>query len=164
MRGARGVEARDRLIDYYKGTLTRESKIGQGDPRPDFVNLYLDPFSLPLATDHTMRDTALAPAWNTLRAIAPTQQHVTATLGTDTPVRVKSYKAPRITRIQLDRTGTLKRSEITNLQYLKYDHTSMSIPFGKNLTNDTVAGVAAELIAAYTTAPGFSARLIPERA
>jgi len=163
LRGMRGAAARQNLLDYYTGVSTRPSRIGTRGPRPASQALYLTPFSLPLATDHVLRATALAPAWTTLSSIAPTQQHVTATLGTKTAVRIKSYKAPRITRVNLDPTGTVATADITKLQYMKYDNTSMSIPFGKNLAADTVAEVAAELIAAYTATPGFAARLIPER-
>lgn len=163
LRGVRGANARQRLLDYYAGTLTRESKLGTRGPRPASKTLYLDPFSLPLATDHVLRESCLLPTWTTLSAIAPTQNHVTDAIGASTAVRVKSYKAPRITRITLDTTGTVTTADVTGLQYMKYDNTSMSIPFGRNLIGDTVASVAADLIAAYTAQAGFAARLIPER-
>jgi hypothetical protein len=164
LRGMRGAAARTNLLNYYTGVSTRPSRIGTRGPRPASQALYITPFSIPLATDHVLRVSALAPAWTALSAIAPTQQHVTATLGTDTAVRIKSYKAPRITRIQLDPTGTVTTADITGLEYMKYDNTSQSIPFGKNLVADTVAAVAADLIAAYSATAGFAARLTPERA
>jgi len=163
LRGMRGTTARQNLLDYYAGTANRPSRIGTRGPRPAQKQLYVTPFSIPLATDHVLRETCLLPAWTTLSTIAPTQQHVTDAVGTDTPVRIKSYKSPRITRITLDTTGTVTTADITRLEYMKYDHTSMSIPFGKNLVADTIAGVAADLIAAYTAQAGFAARLIPER-
>ena len=162
LRGMRGAAARQNLLNYYAGTSTRPSRIGTRGPRPASQALYLTPFSLPLATDHVLRATALAPAWTALKEIAPTQTHVTAELGSKTAVRIKSYKAPRVTRIQLDPTGSVATADITRLEYMKYENTSMSIPFGKAISADTVASVAAALISAYSTT-GFAARLIPER-
>jgi len=162
LRGARGTIARDRLLAYYAEP--KEVNVGGGTPQPDKVRLYIQPFSLPLATGSIMRDTALSTSWDALRSVGPTAQYVSDTFGARRPVNVRSYKAPRIQRIELDRTGTAARSQITNLPYMKYDNVSRSIPFGKNVDTDTLAEVAGELIGAYTTTLGFSARLIPERA
>ncbi|MGB5974517.1 MAG: hypothetical protein WBG38_14430 [Nodosilinea sp.] len=162
LRGLRGATARQRLLDYYSGQLEVDDNVGQGPPRPASVVLYLEPFSVPLATAHVMRDSASQPAWQALSVIAPTQTHVSATLGANTSINLRSYKAPRITRITLDPTGTRTLSKITGLPYLKYDNDSLSVPFGKGTSTDTVAEVASELIAAYTD-PTHKARLIPER-
>lgn len=162
LRGLRGAAARQRLLDYYAGVLTVDDNVGQGVARPASQVLYIEPFSVPLATATVMRDSALLPAWQTLSAISPTQTYVTATLGANTSVDLKSYKAPRITRITLDGTGTREVSKITALPYLKYDNTSQSVPFGKGTSTDTVADVASDLIAAYSSAT-HKARLTPER-
>lgn len=162
LRGLRGAAARQRLLDYYAGQLQVDDNVGQGTARPNSVVLYLEPFSVPLATAHIMRDSALQPAWQALSVIAPTQSHVSATLGSDTAIDLKSYKAPRITRITLDATGSREVSKITGLPYLKYGNTSQSVPFGKATATDTVAEVASDLIAAYTDAT-HKARLVPER-
>lgn len=163
LRGQRGTSAREKLLAYYADASTRERQLGTRGPRAAQQVLYLTPFSIPLATDHVLRATCLAPAWTALKEIAPTQTHVTAEKGTKTAVRIRSYKAPRITRVTLDPTGTVVQAAVTKLDYMKYNNTSMSIPFGKATATDTVAAVAAELISAYTAAAGFSARLIPER-
>jgi hypothetical protein len=162
LRGLRGATARQRLLDYYSGQLTPDDNVGQKPPRPASQVLYLTPFSVPLALAHVMRDSALLPAWQTLSVIAPTQSHVTAALGADTSIDLKSYKAPRITRITLDATGERAVSKITGLPYLQYGNTSLSVPFGKATATDTVAEVASDLIAAYTDAT-HKARLTPER-
>jgi hypothetical protein len=163
LRGARGADARTRLLAFYAEN--KDPNVGAGEPRPDRKRLYIEPFSLPLAANHVMLDTALLPAWDALKIINPTSTYVKDVVGgTDTAVNVKSYKAPRIIRVTLDKTGTAARSNITNLPYMKYNHTSRSIPFGKGTGTDTIAEVAAELITAYTAQPGFSARLVPERA
>lgn len=162
LRGLRGATARQRLLDYYAGQLEVDDNVGQGTARAASQVLYLEPFSVPLATAHVMRESALLPAWQTLSVIAPTQSHVTATLGANTAVDLRSYKAPRITRITLDATGARQVSRITGLPYLKYDNTSMSIPFGRATAGDTIAEVASDLIAAYTSGT-HKARLIPER-
>lgn len=162
LRGLRGASARQRLLDYYAGQLQVEDNVGQGTARPASQVLYVEPFSVPLATAHVMQDSALLPAWQALSVIAPTQSHVTATLGANTSVDLKKYKAPRITRITLDATGARAVSKITGLPYLKYDNKSLSVPFGKATSTDTVAEVASDLIAAYTDAT-HKARLTPER-
>lgn len=162
LRGLRGANARQRLLDYYAGQLQVDDNVGQGGPRPASVVLYIDPFAFNLAADHIMRDSALQPAWQALRTIAPTQSHVTENLGANTSVDLRSYKAPRITRVTLDATGTRAVSRITGLPYLKYNNESQSIPFGKATATDAINEVAGELIDAYTS-PTHRARLIPER-
>lgn len=162
LRGLRGAAARQRLLDYYAGQLEVDDNVGTKPPRPAFQVLYLEPFSVPLAAAHVMRDSALLPAWQALSAIAPTQSHVTAALGASTAVDLKSYKAPRINRITLDATGERAVSKITGLAYLRYGNTTQSVPFGKAIGTDTVASVASDLIAAYTDAT-HKARLTPER-
>lgn len=162
LRGLRGAAARQRLLDYYAGQLEVDDNVGQGPARPARQLLYLTPFSVPLATDHLMRDSSSVPAWTAVNAISPTQSHVSDDLGTKTAVDLKSYKAPRITRITLDATGERAVSKVTGLPYLKYGNTSLSIPFGKAIAADTVASVASALISAYSNAT-HKARLTPER-
>lgn len=162
LRGLRGATARQRLLDYYSGQLEVEDNVGQGGARPPSKVVYLDPFSIPLAADHIMRDSCSTEAWSQLSGLGSTSSHVQEAAGANTPVDVKSYKAPRIVRITLDATGVREVSKITGLPYLKYDHTSLSIPFGKALTTDTVAGVFGDLSASYIDAT-HKARLIDER-
>jgi hypothetical protein len=133
LRGLRGATAKQKLLDYYAGLAEIEDSVGQGGARPATKTVYLDPFAIPLATDHVMRDTCSVDAWSALNGLGSTASHVTEDAGANTPVDVKSYKAPRIVRITLDATGARAVSKLTGLPYLKYDNTSLSIPFGKAL-------------------------------
>jgi hypothetical protein len=162
LRGLRGANARQRLLDYYAGIADIEDNIGQGEAKPPRQLLYLEPFSVPLAVDHIMRDSALQPAWNALSNFAGISTRVAADPGANTPVNLKSYKAPRIIRVTLDATGVRAVSKMTGLPYLKYDHTSESIPFGSGPVGDTVAAAYGEISAAMTDTT-HSTRLVNER-
>jgi hypothetical protein len=162
LRGLRGATAKQKLLDYYGGLAEVEDNIGNGEARPASKTVYIDPFSIPLATDHIMRDTCSETAWSALNGLGTTSSYVAESAGAATPVDVKSYKAPRIIRITLDTTGVRAVSKITGLPYLKYDHTSLSIPFGMNTIGDTVSSVFAELQSAYEDTT-HKARLVDER-
>ncbi|MBE9155384.1 hypothetical protein IQ265_00790 [Nodosilinea sp. LEGE 06152] len=160
--GARGITARQKYLDFLAGAQERALDPGVGEDRPESVALYVKPFAFPLPASHVLRESALSPSWEHCRNIAPTQQFVTAALGDDTAITIRSYKPARIIRTQKGPRQAQKRSDITGLPYRPYNNRSRSIPFGKNLANDTVASVGATLIAAYATT-GFSARITPER-
>lgn len=162
LRGLRGAAARQRYLDYLAGVAEMDDNIGQGPARPARTILYLDPFSVPLATDNIMRDSALGPAWDALQGFAGVSTRVAETPGAATPVNLRSYKAPRISRITLDATGARAVSRVTGLPYLKYDNESQSIPFGSGTVGDTIQAAYAE-IATAMGGDGFSTRLIDER-
>ncbi len=162
LRGLRGAAARQKYLDYLSGVAEIDDNVGQGAARPATQYLYLEPFSLPLAVDHIMRDSALSTAWTALSGKPSVGSHVTADATGKTVVNVPSYKAPRIVHITLDATGVRTVSKYTGLPYLKYDHTSQSIPFGSNLVGDTVASVYGDLSAGMTDAT-HKTRLIDER-
>jgi len=160
--GGRGTLARTRYLEFLSGAQERALDPGVGEDRPPSVPLYVKPFAFPLPASHVLRESALSPSWEHCRTIAPTQQFVSADLGDDTAITIKSYKPARIIRTQLGAREAQRRSQTTGLPYRPYNNRSRSIPFGKNLANDTVASVGATLVAAYAT-PGFRARITPER-
>lgn len=161
--GGRGALARTKYLDFLAGAQERALDPGEGEDRPESIALYIKPFAFPLPADHVLRESALVPSWDHCKGISPTQQFVKPALGeSDTSITIKSYKPARIIRTQKGARQAQKRSEITGLPYRPYNNRSRSIPFGKNLANDTVPSVGATLIAAYAT-PGFSARITPER-
>lgn len=164
LRGLRGQTARQRYLDYLSGVAVPDDNIGQGGDRPPSTSLYLEPFSLPLAVDHIMRDTALSTAWAAMGGVGSVGTYVASDPAGKTVVNSKSYKAPRLVRVEVDTTGVREVSKITGLAYLKYDNKSLSIPFGSNTVGDTVQSVYSTLSTAIVGGSNLiRTRLIDER-
>lgn len=162
LRGMRGAAARQAYLDYLTGLAERPSDIGNRGPRDPSTALFLTPFAFPLPENHQLVESALKPAWDNMKT--QFANFTTDTIGSDTKVNIKSYHAPRLIKIVKDPTGTVARSGITNLQYLKYDNTSSSVPFGKNLAADTVASVYSTISTAVIgTVNNIATRLVAER-
>lgn len=140
LRGYRGQTARDKYLQHLQGLATQGDGIGTKGNRPDSVRLYLDPFSLPLGTTIKIQSSALVPSWNLFKGLNEANTRVKEALGSDTPLKLFTYKPARIIRRQqTSQTGTAKTSKLTGLKYLKYNTESASIPFGKKGATDTMA-------------------------
>lgn len=147
LRGMRGATARTRYLNYLQGLAEQGEGIGTKGNRPPSQVLYLDPFALPLGTAVKVRASALEPSWNLFRSSAEVTGRVTPTLGTNTPVRLSTYRPARVIRRQITgTTGTAATSKLTGLRYLKYNSSSASIPFGKKGTTDTMVDAFNEIV------------------
>lgn len=163
LRGARTVAARDKYLDYLRGLIDVGKEEGTASAnRPPRVPLYLEPWAFPLATDYVETESAEQPAWDLLKAIAPINTRVTDAIGANTPVKITSYRAPRLVRVALDGNGTTAKSKRTGLSYTKYNHESRSVPFGKKAGDTTISQAFAEMVAALQS-PTVAVRLIDER-
>jgi hypothetical protein len=163
LRGFRGAKARQQYLDYLAGLVDVSPDDGTvSTNRPPSRTLYLTPFGLPLAVDHIMMDSALQPSWDLVKALAPVNTRVAESPGADTPVDIRSYKAPRVIRIQLDTTGETRRSKRTGLPYTYYNNQSSSVPFGAKTGDTTISGAFADIRAVLDSAT-VNVRLVDER-
>lgn len=164
LRGARGAAARQKYLDYLAGLVDTGQPDGTvSENRPPRISLYLSPFAIPLAIDTVETESAESLAWAAMSGVAAVNTRVTDAIGTDTPVKIKSYRAPRVVRVEIDKTGTVARSKFTGLPYTKYDHTSRSVPFGKKTGDTTIESAYAEIQAAIDNGDTIRTRLIDER-
>lgn len=157
LRGMRGANARTKYLNYLQGLADQGEGIGTKGNRPGSEKLYLDPFSLPLGTAVKVQSSALTPAWNLFKSLTEVSSRVTDTLGTNTPIKLSTYRPARIIRRQISSTtGTAATSKLTGLKYLKYNTESSSIPFGRKGATDTMVDAFNDIA---TQAKGTSTNL-----
>lgn len=156
IRGYRGEAAKTKYLDHLRGVGQGEN-IGTRGNRPDTVALYLTPFGLPLGTELVVQASALQPSYNLFSSVSALTSRIKNAPGTDTPIKLRSYSAPRVVRRQLSSaTGTVKTSKLTGLKYLGYNTESASVPFGKKTGDTAVLAAYTEIV---TQAKGTSTNL-----
>lgn len=140
LKGARGQAARTKYIAYLTGIEARPNKIGTKPNRPPSVKLFIAPFTLTLSANTYVQTSALQTAQTLMGAnaeVASRQQTEAEITQTETTLKLSRFKAARIIRKeQTGTTGTVAKSNLTGLDYLKYNSKSLSVPFGKK-TGDT---------------------------
>jgi hypothetical protein len=167
LQSAKYYSAIDNYIKYVTDSTKRSaaSKIGQGDPRPPSQKLYIDPFSIPLATNQVVEASAGEPAWTAYRTHIGNRATATKPAEEAFIIPVANYAPPRVKVVTGRRTtGTKEISKVTGLPYSNYGGKSVSVPFGRNGAGDTVVTAFAEIEAAIRLAtPGVLVSLIRER-
>ena len=121
-------------------TEPRERNVGTRGPQDPRKSVYVTPFGFDLATAELARVTngvddyaVLAPKINA----SGTGGAVTDTLGTKTIATVGRFSPARIVWFRnATRTTSVVRSEVTNLQYLKYSGDRSSCAFGRENADD----------------------------
>lgn len=151
LRGERGAEAKATYLAYLNrlSPTLEQSKIGQGTARPASQKLYLRPFNLDLPATIVIVASASVPAWETVRGITAVNTRVKATIpNTQQSLKLKGVKPARVFyRTLTDASGTAETSHLTGLRYLKYNHKTISFPFGKATDTETYAEAIAALSA-----------------
>ena len=132
LQSARYYGAINRYMQWVQGQTTRGQRIGQGQPRPASIKLYLEPFGVALPAGAKAISSASQPTWNSYATAVGT--HATATAPTDEAniIRLEDYRAARvIVKTGMSNQATVKTSNVPGLQYGNYGGTSTSVPFGK---------------------------------
>ncbi|HEY9653644.1 MAG TPA: hypothetical protein V6C95_23485 [Coleofasciculaceae cyanobacterium] len=157
----------DNFIKWQTDATKRGTRVGQGQPRPASIKLYITPFAVPLPTGQLAEQSASAPAWNTYSSKFATYTTATRPATDANVIQVRDYTAPRVQiKTGIGSAGVVKTSAQTGRKYLSYGGTSTSIPFGKNAAGDTVEGVFADLrtqILGATPPANMRVTLIPEK-
>jgi hypothetical protein len=146
LQSARYYGAINRYIQWVQGTTTRGQRIGQGDPRPASVKLYLVPFGVALPANAKAVSSAAQPSWNSYSAAIGT--HATATAPSDESliIRLEDYKAARvIVKTNMSNQATVRTSNVTGLQYGSYGGKSTSVPFGRKNGTETELAAFTEI-------------------
>ncbi len=121
-------------------TTPRTRNIGTRGARPASKAAYVVPFGFDVATDEVVRVqnsvegyTALAGRVNT----TGTGAEVTDTLGSKSLATVGQFSPSRVVWFRnATRSTTVERSDVTNLQYLKYNGDRSSCAFGRKTATD----------------------------
>lgn len=148
LRGQRGAAAKQKYLDRLEGLGQGES-IGTKGSRPASQKLYLEPFAADFPPTVLLIQSALAPAWQALGGLGAISARVKATAdASDITLKAKGFRGSRVIRRTIDQTGVAATSKLTGLKYLKYNTTSLSVPFGRDNSTDTVQAARTAIIAA----------------
>lgn len=163
---SRYAGALDAYVDYIKNMERRGSRVGQGEPRPEIVQLYITPFAIELATGAFIQTSASINGYNDIKAALGDGVKNTIT-AQQKSFKMRGYKSPRVNLItgRSDR-GVAKTSNVTKLKYLDYGGKARSCPFGKRTATDTVSDVFTAVESALVGAAASTDRkvyLIPEK-
>ena len=143
---ARYHAAIDRYIEHLKGTTTRPSRIGKGDPRVASKVLYVAPFGMPLPAGQKVHVTAAAPSWSTYGGRFASRTVDVAPANEALIIKPANFRAARVViKTGMSAQMTVKTSGVTGLQYGSYGGKSTSIPFGRKDAADTMIGAFTEI-------------------
>lgn len=168
---ARLRPALDRYVSYLQGAATRQSRIGTQGAAPERQEVGILPFTFALDTgEQVIVTTSKEDLQNQGATInASSRAAITTDINTVTdPQRIPGFKAARvISFINATRSATPATSEVTGLQYLKYNGTRRSVVFGAKAANDderdAFLDVKARLITANASAAIKRISLSPEK-
>lgn len=137
---ARLRPAADRYIQYLTGELTRPSRVGTQGARGATQSVFYFPFGLDLATDEVLQAFVNPEHYTDLatRINAVTGVEVTNAIGSKTLSAVRGVKPARVVWFRnATRTVAVTTSDVTGLEYLKYNGDRSSCPFGRDSAAST---------------------------
>lgn len=153
-RAARLKEGLDNYINYLQNLGTRPTRIGQLGPRNLDTLLYVQPFLVDVGASQFCSAQNTSDGFNELGTYinASAEAAVTDNLGANELVQFPRFRAARIVMFRnATRSVTVERSDVTNLEYLKYAGTRLSCAFGATADTDdqinSFADVKAGIIA-----------------
>jgi hypothetical protein len=168
---ARLRPALDRYVAYLQGTATRPSRVGTQGAAPERQEVAIYPFTFALTTGQKIIVTTgkadLAIQAATINASSRAEVD-TAVGAVTNPQRIPGFRAARVVSfINATRSAAPATSDVTGLQYLKYNGTRRSVVFGAKTANDderdAFLDVKARLITANASAAIKRFSLIPEK-
>lgn len=165
LRGQRGDAAKKKYLDYLAG-LNFEDKVGQGDPRPAIVTLYVRSFNLALPATVYMQVSASSTAWSKFKSKPSVSPRTKEELPNDaTSIKVRGFVAARVHyREGVQASGTREVSRYTGLPYLDYGGKTLSVPFGRINPSDTFGLATAMLDPDFPDTDTSSVRYSEEQA
>lgn len=157
---ARYTQALNRYVQYLQGTLTRTSRVGTQGARGNTKTVYVVPFGFDLPTSTYVKSTVkpddytfLAPRINT----SGTGGEVLENTVGDIEQRTGFSAARVVSFINSTRVVSVVPSDITGLQYLKYNGDRRSCPFGRKTATDDLFDSFDAIKAALRTANASAA-------
>lgn len=145
--------AADRYIAYLQGQLDRPSRVGTQGPRKNTKLVYVTPFGFDIATDEIYQSTVDPDAYSYLQGLINANDGEVADTTTKDVAPVTGFSAARIRiLVSATRSVEVKTSDVTGLQYLKYNGTRHSCPFGRKTDTDDMHDVFQAVKTAFFTA------------
>lgn len=135
LQSARLRQAADRYIEYLQGTLTRPSRVGTQGAREATQPIYVYPFGFDLGANQVLRGYVNPSHYADLSTYINGVTGVSSsdTLGTDEVANISGFSPARVVWFRnATRSVTVATSDITGLEYLKYNGDRSSCPFGRD--------------------------------
>lgn len=150
--GGKYKVAMDNYIQYLQGIATRPSRVGTRGAQPRRIPLYLTPFGFDIPTDQIYEARATEEDYNFLSPQITPHAEVLNAPGSKEAVKRRGFKAARIVFFgNSARSVTVVKSDITKMDYLKYNGERRSCPFGRKAVDDDLNDVFGEIRAALNT-------------
>lgn len=134
-RAGRLRPALDRYIQHLSGAATRPSRIGTQGPRGATQQVYIYPFGFDLAANQVLGARVDPAHLAVLQSFvnAPTGAGVETALGANDVSPISKFRAARVVLFRNQtRSVQVATSDITGLEYLKYNGDRYSCPFGRD--------------------------------
>lgn len=127
-------------IQYLQTAATRPRNIGTRGARGDTALAYITPFGFDVAVDELANSRVNPEDYTALSTYingAGTGAEVSNTLGANNLIDEKGFRAARVIWFNnATRNVTVERSDVTQIQYLKYTGDRRSCPFGRATATD----------------------------
>jgi hypothetical protein len=127
--------ALDRYIQYLQGTLSRPSRVGTQGARGATQTVYVYPFGFDLAASQILSARVDPDHLTVLQSFvnAPTGAGVSTSIGANSTASISKFRAARVVLFRNQtRSVQVATSDITGLEYLKYNGDRYSCPFGRD--------------------------------
>lgn len=138
-RGAELNTALQNYISHLQNLGTAPSGIGTQGPRNLDKLLFVAPYTAEVGATSKLAVQNTTDGYNQLQTYinGSTFADTTDNLGTDTLVQLPKFRASRVVLfLNSTRSVTVERSDVTNLEYLKYAGTRYSCAFGATADTD----------------------------
>lgn len=169
-RAARLQAGLTNYVNYLQNSATRPSRLGTQGPRNLTQIVYLEPFTIGVEADEVVAARCTPESFNTLNATinASPVAAVTSAVGAKAVVSIPKFSAARLVLFRNNtRVVSVARSDVTGLEYLKYNGDRFSCPFGATADNDDLmdsfADVKTRVLAANAGAAVKRVSLVREK-
>ncbi|MBE9159720.1 hypothetical protein IQ265_23205 [Nodosilinea sp. LEGE 06152] len=169
-RAAKLQQGLTNYINHLQTAATRPSKVGTRGARDLSQIVYIEPFTVGIEADEVVQARCSPTSFTTLSTAinASSIARVTAALGAKTVVNFPKFSPARIVLFRNNtRAVTVATSDVTGLQYLKYNGNRFSCPFGATADiddqMDSFLDVKARLLTANAAAAVKRVSLVREK-
>ncbi len=154
-RGAMYKEALDNYVQHLQTMGTRQPKLNTRGALGARKQVFLTPFDKDLPTDKVVEARMAADHWTVMGPFindGSTNAELLEALGSKTVVSSVGFTPARVIYFRnTTRSVTVKKSEVTKMDYLSYNGDRYSAPFGRKAAGDDEADCAAAIRAKINT-------------
>lgn len=129
----------DNYMNHLNSLDDRQSKVGQGDPKPPQTELYIKPFALELDSDQYLKVNGTTERWNAYRSSFSgyTKETINAA-GGEIFLKLRNVSPAKVVvKTGMSTSKSVVTAKTTKRKYVDYGGKSGSIPFGIKTVGET---------------------------